>query len=208
VMIKQNTPLNIQTIENFPMAFDLSISPVFDIFTATVQDPSTTDDEITFFHLKRDAYDGIMTFQVTMLVLCKYDPKGHHMNVAEATKCQPIISVARKLVTLKNRKTRNGELKKLAKKLDSPNKTTRKGKQPYSDSTQEESSSQAKRLRTAATNINKEADTDPGPENTVSETQNSATEQSLNDSQDDQSICEVISSDQEDEEMSENTYSP
>ncbi|CAG8761542.1 24879_t:CDS:1, partial [Racocetra persica] len=37
---------------------------------------------------------------------------------------------------------------------------------------------------------NAEADADPGPKNTVFETQNSTTEQSLNDGQDDQSICE------------------
>ncbi|CAG8761536.1 24878_t:CDS:2, partial [Racocetra persica] len=128
---------------DFPMAFNLPISPAFGIFTATIQDPSITDNKMIIFHLKRDAYDGITTFQVTMLVLCKYDPKGHHTNIAEATKCQPIISVTRKLVTLKksNRKTRHEKLEKLAEKLDSPNKTTRKSKQPYSDSAQEESSS-------------------------------------------------------------------
>ncbi|CAG8654225.1 23215_t:CDS:2, partial [Racocetra persica] len=84
VIIEQNTPLNIQTIENLLTAFDLPILLAFGIFMAAVQDP-----------------------------------------------------------------------KKLAEKLDLPNKTTRKDKQPYSESAQEESSSQAKRLRTAATNINK-----------------------------------------------------
>ncbi|CAG8594503.1 18587_t:CDS:1, partial [Racocetra persica] len=46
------------------------------------------------------------------------------------------------------------------------------------------------------------------PKNAVAKTQNIATEQFLNDGQDDQSICEVILSDQEDEKTSDNMYSP
>ncbi|CAG8825398.1 22949_t:CDS:1, partial [Racocetra persica] len=75
VMIEQNTPLNIQTIEDFPTAFDLPILLAFGVFMVTVQDPSTTDGETIFFYLKKDAYNGMMAFQVTMLVLCKYARK-------------------------------------------------------------------------------------------------------------------------------------
>ncbi|CAG8664322.1 10400_t:CDS:2, partial [Racocetra fulgida] len=143
---------------------------------AAVQDSSITDGKTTFFHLKRDAYNSVMTSQVTISVLCKYDPKGRH--------------------------SRNEELEKLAEKLDSPNKTNRKSKQPISEDAQEESSSRAKSAEANSQQIteNAEADTDPEPENAVAETQNSTTEQTLNDDQDDQSVCEVISSDQEDEE--------
>ncbi|CAG8603850.1 3544_t:CDS:2 [Racocetra fulgida] len=50
--------------------------------------------------------------------------------------------------TSKHRRTRNEKLEKLSEKLDPTNKSTRKGKQPYSKNAQEESSSRAKRLRT------------------------------------------------------------
>ncbi|CAG8715338.1 14625_t:CDS:2, partial [Racocetra persica] len=116
VMIEQNTPLNIQTMEDFPTTFDFSISPAFGIFTAAIQDPSTTDSKMTFFCLKSDAYDSITASQVTMSII----------------------------------RTRHKELKKLAKKLNLTNKSTRKSKHPYNKNAQEESSSRAKRLRTAA----------------------------------------------------------
>ncbi|CAG8716797.1 15323_t:CDS:2, partial [Cetraspora pellucida] len=49
-----------------------------------VQNLSTSEEDNAVFYLKRDAYNG-------------YDPKGQHTNVADITKCQPIISVTREL---------------------------------------------------------------------------------------------------------------
>ncbi|CAG8487262.1 13423_t:CDS:2 [Racocetra fulgida] len=150
---------------------------------AAVQNLSTSDGENTFFRLKRDAYDSITASQVAMSVLCRYDLKGRYANVADATKRQPIISVAGELVTLKksvcivcdviewsysnqetsktgednasmkNRRMRNEELEKLVEKLDPPNKSSRKGKE-ISENAQEEGSSRAKKLKLAVDNNN------------------------------------------------------
>ncbi|CAG8574270.1 4920_t:CDS:2 [Dentiscutata erythropus] len=75
--LNQHTPLQIQTIDKFPTMYNLPVLPVFGIFTAQVQEPSTQD---------RD-----------------YDPnlKGRHTNIAEATKKLLIFSVTGELVTLK-----------------------------------------------------------------------------------------------------------
>ncbi|CAG8672855.1 23616_t:CDS:2 [Gigaspora rosea] len=147
--------------------YDLPISPPFGIFTAPVQDPSTPEGDNAAFRLKRESYNGVTSSQVTMSVLCKYDPKGRHANVADATKCQPIISVASELVTLKksvcvlseviewtypnqgnsktsddksikDRKSRNEELEKLN----------------INEGPQKESSSRAKRLKSAINQVN------------------------------------------------------
>ncbi|CAG8573428.1 19280_t:CDS:1, partial [Gigaspora rosea] len=43
VAIEQNTPLNIQAIEDYMSMYNLPISLAFDIFTAIIQDPSTPE---------------------------------------------------------------------------------------------------------------------------------------------------------------------
>ncbi|CAG8801473.1 4801_t:CDS:2, partial [Gigaspora rosea] len=156
VTIEQNTPLKIQTLEDYLSMYDLLISLPFGIFTAPVQDPSTPEGNNAAFRLKRESYNGVTSSQVTMSVLCKYDPKGRHANVADATKRQPIISVARNSKTsddksIKDRKSRNKELEKLVEKFSPrPNK-----KQPrnvtknINEDPQEESSLRAKRLKSA-----------------------------------------------------------
>ncbi|CAG8788917.1 15587_t:CDS:1, partial [Gigaspora rosea] len=65
-----------------------------------IQDPSTPDDNAAF-RLKRESYNSVTVSQITMSVLYKYNPKGRHANVPDATKRQPIISVAGELVSLK-----------------------------------------------------------------------------------------------------------
>ncbi|CAG8783132.1 19169_t:CDS:2 [Cetraspora pellucida] len=115
-------PLKIQTTEDYPSIYDLSISLPFSIFTAPVQDSSTSDDDNAAFRLKKDAYNGVTASQVTMSMLCKYNLKGHYTNIADATKCQSIISVAGDddNKTIKDRKLRNEELEKLVKKFSLP----------------------------------------------------------------------------------------
>ncbi|CAG8482005.1 3318_t:CDS:2 [Racocetra fulgida] len=197
---------------------------------------------MTFFRLKSDAYDSVMASQIAMSVLCKYDPKGRHANVAEATKlCNVIewsypsqgsLKSGSDASTSKNRRFRNKELEKLAEKLDPPNKTFRKRKEPYNENAQEESSSRAKsnaqivndmnylhQLKYKNANAvthprpeNAEADTNLDPENTRTDTnlepenaeantQDSAANQSLDNSKDDQTVYKEISSDQEDDKM-------
>ncbi|RIB26483.1 hypothetical protein C2G38_2267160 [Gigaspora rosea] len=101
VVVEQHTPLNIQTIGNFLTIHDLPVLPAYGIFTAHVQDKSTAEGDNAAFHLKRNAYDGVTSSQVTMSILCRYDPKGRHKNVSDATKRKPIFSVAEELITLK-----------------------------------------------------------------------------------------------------------
>ncbi|CAG8548160.1 4054_t:CDS:2, partial [Racocetra fulgida] len=92
-----------------------------------------------------------------------YNPKVRHANVADATKCQPIILVADELVPLKRsvyRKLRNKELEKLVEKFSPlPNKNqSRNITERVNDDPQEESSSRTKRLRLAIDEINKKAE--------------------------------------------------
>lgn len=82
--------------------YDLPVSPAFGVFTAPILDPSTPDEDNAVFRLKRKAYNGVTSKPVTMPVLCKYEPRGKHLNVAEATKKYQIFSVAGELVTLKS----------------------------------------------------------------------------------------------------------
>ncbi|CAG8453972.1 16780_t:CDS:2 [Cetraspora pellucida] len=168
VMIEQHTPLNVRTIEDFPTMYDLPVSPAFGVFTAPLQDPVTTNDDNAFFRLKRDSYNGVTSSKITMSVLCKYDPRGRHSNVADNIKRSPVISVAGELVTLKrsvcilgdviewtypgqgnsstsedkapakNRKRRNEELEKLVEKFEAPVLQRYKGKEKLNENIQEE----------------------------------------------------------------------
>ncbi|CAG8759516.1 6514_t:CDS:2, partial [Racocetra persica] len=197
VMIEQNTPLNIQMMEDFPTTFDLPYHQhlAFSQLQYKIPVPQMA---------KRPSF---ASNEMPMTVL--WYPKL-------LCQCCPIILVARKLVILKksvciaceiiewsypgqgsskssedapllkNKKSRNKELEKLAEKLNPPNKTNRKSKHPYIESAQEQSSSRAKRLRNTATNINKEyenekanpslipenveANDDLGPESTEAKT--------------------------------------
>ncbi|CAG8709565.1 11138_t:CDS:2, partial [Racocetra fulgida] len=128
-----------------------------------VQDPSTPDGDNAAFRLKRESYNSVTASQVTMSILCKYDPKGRHVNVADAMKHQSIISVAGELVLLKRsvyRKLRNKELEKLVEKFSPPpNKNqSRNITERVNDDPQEESSSRAKRLKLAIDEINEVKD--------------------------------------------------
>ncbi|CAG8535268.1 5025_t:CDS:2 [Racocetra fulgida] len=159
--VAENTPLKLQTLEDYPSMYDLPISPPFGIFTASVQDPSTPEGDNAAFRLKRESYDGVTASQVTMSVLCKYNPKGRHANVADATKCQSIISVAGNSKTadsksIKDRKSRNEQLEQLAEKFSPPpnKKQPRNVPDKITEDLQEESSSRAKRLKLAVGQIN------------------------------------------------------
>ncbi|CAG8607989.1 11792_t:CDS:2, partial [Racocetra persica] len=128
-------PLKIQTLEDYPSMYDLPISPPFGIFTAPVQVPSTPEGDNAAFR--------------------------HHANVADATKCQPIISVARNSKTsddksIKDRKSRNEELEKLVEKFSPPpnKKQPRNVTKNINEDPQEESSSRAKRLKSAINQVN------------------------------------------------------
>ncbi|CAG8723389.1 11302_t:CDS:1, partial [Gigaspora rosea] len=81
--------------------YDLPVSPVFGVFTVLVQDSSTPEGENAIFWLKRESYDGVIASRVMMPVMCKYNPKGRHVSVADATKKHPIFSVEGELVPLK-----------------------------------------------------------------------------------------------------------
>ncbi|KAF0374961.1 hypothetical protein F8M41_012824 [Gigaspora margarita] len=183
ITIEQNTSLNIQTMDDFPTMYDLPVSPAFSIFTAPIQDPSTPEGDGAFFQLKREAYNSVTASQVSMPILCRYDPKGRHASVAEATKKNPIFSVAGELssdkMLIKNRKTRNEELEKLAEKFDPviSRKLSRENRVETNHNPQEESSSRANKLRSAINDIkgNKNATTNTRVENqseTHSENQN------------------------------------
>ncbi|CAG8486697.1 16118_t:CDS:2 [Racocetra fulgida] len=110
-----------------------------------------------------------------MSILCKYDPKGHYANVADATKRQPIISVTSELVmmkrstypnqgnsktsddkSIKDRKSRNEELEKLVEKFSPPpnKKQPRNVTKNINEDPQEESFSRAKRLKSAINQVN------------------------------------------------------
>ncbi|CAG8757133.1 24906_t:CDS:2, partial [Cetraspora pellucida] len=168
---------------NFPTMYNLSVSSVFGIFTAPLQNSVIIDNDDAFFHLKRDSYDGVTSSKITMSVLCKYNPRGCHSNVADNLRRFPIVSVAGELVTLKrsvcilsdviewtysnqvgsntnddtaslkNRKRRNEELKKLAEKFEAPNVRYYKGKEKMDANAQKESSSRVKRLKNAIENV-------------------------------------------------------
>ncbi|CAG8849573.1 7293_t:CDS:1, partial [Racocetra persica] len=56
-------------VDNFSIVHNLPISPAFGVFIAYIQDESITEGETAAFHLKRNAYDGIISFQVTMSIL-------------------------------------------------------------------------------------------------------------------------------------------
>lgn len=88
-------------MNDFASMYDLLVSLAFGVFTASVQDSSILEGENVIFWLKREAYDGVIASRVMMLVMCKYDLKGRHANVADATEKHPIFSVAGKLVPLK-----------------------------------------------------------------------------------------------------------
>ncbi|CAG8823078.1 33095_t:CDS:2, partial [Racocetra persica] len=133
--------LKIQTLEDYPSMYDLPISLPFDIFTASVQDPSTPEGDNAAFCLKRESYNSVTASQVTMSILCKYDPKGHNANVADTTKCQPIISIASELVSLKRSSTPNKK---------QPRNVTKN----INEDLQEESFLKAKRLKSAINQVN------------------------------------------------------
>ncbi|CAG8786841.1 27379_t:CDS:2, partial [Racocetra persica] len=149
VIIEQNTPFNIQMMKDFLIAFNLPISPAFGIFTATVQDPSTTDSEMTYFHLKRDVYDAknLGSIEVSNI-------KKSVCIAAEIIEWSYLSQVFSKsgadVPLIKNRRTRHKKLEKLAKKLNPTNKVTRKGKHLNSKNAQEESSSRAIKLKNVA----------------------------------------------------------
>ncbi|CAG8589040.1 17994_t:CDS:2 [Gigaspora rosea] len=185
VTIEQNTPLHVQTMNEFASIYDLPVSPAFGIFTAAVQDPSTPEGENA----------------------------GRHASVAEATEKHPIFSVVGELVTLKNnacilcdvvewtytnqgnsktmgdknptksRKTRNQELEKLADKFDTllNKKRSRSEKNETVKDPLEESSSRANRLRSVVNEIRGyEGDNDKTQRENRNETRNETHKEARN----------------------------
>ncbi|CAG8512956.1 14689_t:CDS:2, partial [Racocetra fulgida] len=94
VMISQSVTLQIQMLQNEPIIYNLPIAPAFGIFSAPVQDPSEPHGDNAIFHLKKGVYNSMNGKTTNLLVICKYNPKGRHSNVAEATHRQTIFSVA------------------------------------------------------------------------------------------------------------------
>lgn len=79
----------------------MPIAPVFGIFSAPIQDPSEPHEDEAIFHLKKEVYNSVSGKTTNMSVICKYDPRGRHSSVAEATNRRPIFSVAGELVFVK-----------------------------------------------------------------------------------------------------------
>ncbi|CAG8473629.1 19675_t:CDS:2 [Cetraspora pellucida] len=148
VTIEQNTPLKIQTAKDYPSIYNLSISPSFSIFTASVQDPSTSEEDNAVFHLKRDAYNGVTASQVTMSVLCNYQNQGNS-------------KTSKNNKSMKDRKLRNEELEKLVEKFSPPpnKKQSCKAKEDINEDPQEESSSRAKKLKFAMSDVKEDKST-------------------------------------------------
>ncbi|CAG8566385.1 10491_t:CDS:2 [Gigaspora rosea] len=144
VMVEQHTPLNIQTM-------------------AHVQDESTAEGDTASFRLKRDAYDGVTSSQVTMSILCRYDPKGRHKNVSDATKHKPIFSVAGELITLKKSMCIDCDIRctrKIGRKFDkSLNKTSTQKDSTETEKETHQEQDRAKRLRTAMNEVRADLNT-------------------------------------------------
>ncbi|CAG8498003.1 21902_t:CDS:2 [Cetraspora pellucida] len=98
VTISQSVTLRIQTAQDEPNIYDLPIAPAFGIFSAPIQDPSEPYENKAIFRLKKDVYNSVNRKNTNLSVICKYDPRGHHSSVAEASKCRSIFSVAGELV--------------------------------------------------------------------------------------------------------------
>ncbi|CAG8835819.1 34718_t:CDS:1, partial [Racocetra persica] len=95
--ISQSVSLQIK-IQNEPTIYDLPIAPAFRIFSAPVQDPSEPHGDSAIFRLKKGVYNSMNGKTTDLSVICKYNPKGRHSNVAEATHHQTIFSVAGELI--------------------------------------------------------------------------------------------------------------
>ncbi|CAG8603185.1 10254_t:CDS:1, partial [Cetraspora pellucida] len=61
-------------------------------------DPSESYENKAIFCLKKEVYNSVNRKNTNLSIICKYNPRGYHSSIAEATKCQPIFSVAGKLV--------------------------------------------------------------------------------------------------------------
>ncbi|CAG8703388.1 7767_t:CDS:2, partial [Cetraspora pellucida] len=139
--------------------YDLPVSPAFSIFTAFLQDPVTIDNDDAFFYLKRDSYDGVILSKITMSVLYKYNPRGHHSNVADNLRRFPIVLVTGELVMLKRLVCILSNIiewtypNQLAKKFEVPNVRYYKGKEKMATNAQEESSLRVKRLKNNIENV-------------------------------------------------------
>ncbi|CAG8773858.1 10365_t:CDS:2, partial [Dentiscutata erythropus] len=100
VTVSQSVSLQIKTLQNEPNIYDLPIAPTFRIFSAPVQNPSKPHGDSAIFCLKKGVYNSMNGKTTDLSVICKYNPnpKGCHSNVAEATHCQTVISVAGELI--------------------------------------------------------------------------------------------------------------
>ncbi|RIB21444.1 hypothetical protein C2G38_2243955 [Gigaspora rosea] len=128
-----------------------------------VQDESTAEGDTASFRLKRDAYDGVTSSQVTMSILCRYDPKGRHKNVSDATKHKPIFSVAGELITLKKSMCIDCDIRctrKIGRKFDkSLNKTSTQKDSTETEKETHQEQDRAKRLRTAMNEVRADLNT-------------------------------------------------
>ncbi|CAG8609417.1 19805_t:CDS:2, partial [Dentiscutata erythropus] len=131
-------PLQIKTLQNEPTIYNLLIAPAFRIFSVPVQDPSEPHSDSAIFRLKKGVYNSINRKTTDLSVICKYNPnpKGHHSNVAEATYCQTIFSVAENSKSqlcdetehVKKKRKRDEELVKIAKAFKSKNQQQNKNR--------------------------------------------------------------------------------
>ncbi|CAG8653351.1 19925_t:CDS:2, partial [Racocetra persica] len=142
VTISQSVTLQIQILQNEPTIYDLPIAPAFRIFSASVQDPSEPHGDNAIFHLKKGVYNSMNRKTTNLSVICKYNPKGHHSNVAEATHRRTIFSVAENSKSqscdgvehVKKRRKKDEELMKIAEIFESKNQNQQNKKSDFSSS--------------------------------------------------------------------------
>ncbi|CAG8494870.1 10180_t:CDS:2 [Racocetra fulgida] len=142
-MVEQNTPLHIQTVGNFPIVHNLSISPAFGVFTAHIQDESTTKGDTAAFRLKTGE---LVTLKKSMCILCDVIKWSYPSQSTSKSDGNKQLS--------NDKKRRNEELEKLVEKFDQSlgKSSNYKGKNKANEEAQQEQD-RAKRLKTAVNEV-------------------------------------------------------